>query len=587
MSDVQTTLQDAFRAAIGAAFGPDFADADPQVRPSANPEFGDYQANAAMGLAKRLRKAPREVAQAIVSRLDLSGVAEKPGIAGPGFINIRLSPSFLNRAVSDVAAAPRLGASAAEKPETVVVDYSCPNVAKEMHVGHLRSTIIGDAVARVLVFLGHRVIRQNHLGDWGTQFGMLIEHIADLGWKADGAYSIGDLNELYRTAKVKFDADAGFADRARRRVVALQSGDGPTVQLWKLLIEESKKHFDAVYAKLGVLLDDGDYRGESFYNPMLAPTVEELLGSGIAVISEGAACVFPPGFTGQDGGPTPLIVRKSDGGFGYDATDLAAVRYRIRDLHATRLVYVTDSRQSRHFAMVFKGAEMAGWLIPPARAEHVPFGTILGEDGKPFKTRSGETVRLSDLLEEAERRAFDIVTAKSPDAPEAERRAVARAVGIGAIKYADLSNDRIKDYVFDWERMLSFDGNTAPYLQNAYVRIRSIFRKAAAVAAPEAAAQGLTPGNVDCRTAEERSLALALLEFGATVESVARSLEPHRLCVYLYGLASQFHSFYEKCPVLAAEDAAVRASRLALCGHVAATIAKGLELLGIAVVEKM
>jgi len=579
MTDVQTTLHDAFRAAIAAAFGPEFADADPLIRLSANPEFGDYQANAAMGLAKRLHRPPREVAQAIVSGLELSDIAEKPGIAGPGFINIRLSASFLNRAARELASDPRLGIPAAESPETVVVDYSCPNVAKEMHVGHLRTTIIGDAIARILAFLGHRVIRQNHLGDWGTQFGMLIEHIADLGWKDGSAYSIGDLNELYRASKVKFDADPAFADRARRRVVALQSGDGPTVSLWKLLIGESKKHFDVVYAVLGVLLDDGDYRGESFYNPMLAPTVEELLNSGIAVISEGAACVFPPGFTGPEGGPTPLIVRKSDGGFGYDATDLAALRYRIRELHATRLIYVTDARQSRHFAMVFKGAEMAGWLAGGARAEHVPFGTVLGGDGKPFKTRSGDTVKLSDLLSEAEKRAFDIVSGKSPDTPEAERRALARAVGIGAVKYADLSNDRIKDYVFDWDRMLSFDGNTAPYLQNAYVRIRSIFRKAEA--------QGVKPSEADCRTTEERNLALALLQFGGIVESVARTLEPHRLCGYLYDLASQFHSFYEKCPVLAAEDAAVRGSRLALCGQVAAVIAKGLELLGISVVEKM
>ncbi len=579
MIDLRSSIDAAFRAAIKSAFGDECADADPLVFPSANPEFGDFQANAAMGLAKRLKRPPREVAQAIVDGFRMEGIAGKPEIAGPGFINVRIDPAFVSRAVEAMAGDPRAGARPADKPDTVVVDYSSPNVAKEMHVGHLRSTIIGDAIARVLSFLGHRVIRQNHLGDWGTQFGMLIEHIVDQGWDGRGEHSIGDLNELYRASKARFDADSAFAERARARVVALQGGDAATVALWKGLISESKRHFASVYGKLGVLLEEGDYRGESFYNPLLPKAAADLEASGAARMSEGALCLFPSGFLSPEGEPVPLIVRKSDGGYGYDATDLAALRFRVDELGATRLVYVTDSRQKQHFAMVFAGAALSGWLKDGVRAEHVPFGSVLGEDGKPFKTRAGETVKLSDLLDEAEERAFAIVSAKDREIGEDERRAIARAVGIGAVKYADLSSDRIKDYVFDWESMLSFEGNTAPYLQNAYVRIRSIFRKASE--------QGAVPGAIAVAAPDERLLALELLKFGDVVEAVARSLEPHRLCGYLYALASLFHRFYEKCPVLAAQDASTRASRLALCAETARVISTGLGLLGISVVERM
>jgi arginyl-tRNA synthetase len=447
-------------------------------------------------------------------------------------------------------------------------------------VGHIRSTVIGDALARVMGLQGHEVLRRNHLGDWGTQFGMLVEHVSELGWTPGVPHEIGDLNALYRAAKARFDADGDFADRSRKRVVALQAGDAATVALWQELVKESKHHFATVYETLGVLLNDDDYFGESYYNDMLVPTTEELLASGVAVVSDGAVCVFPAGFTGPEGKPIPLIVRKQDGGFGYDTTDLAALRHRARDMGAKRLVYVTDSRQKQHFAMVFEGGRMAGWLAAGVRAEHVPFGTILGDDGKPFKTRSGDTVRLQDLLAEALERAYAIVAQKSPELPEAEKRAIAQAVGIGAIKYADLVNDRIKDYVFSWDRMLAFDGNTAPYLQNAYVRIMSIFRKA-----------GITPaqaaGAITVATPEEWALALRLLAFGDTVDQVARSLEPHRLCTWLYELAAAFHHFYERCPVANAGDAALRSSRLALCALVAASLKRGLGLLGIGTVDRM
>jgi arginyl-tRNA synthetase len=580
MTDIKSRLAEAFSAAIVAAFGPENS-TDPQLKWAANAAFGDLQANFAMGLGKRLGKPPRAVAEAVVAKLDLKGIEAKTEIAGPGFVNVSLSDSCIAGLVSELAADPRCGAVAAAKPRRVAIDYSAPNVAKEMHVGHIRSTIIGDALARVLSFLGHEVLRRNHLGDWGTQFGMLVEHVSALGWKPGQPHDIRDLNALYKEAKARFDAEPDFAEKSRLRVVSLQAGDEVTVALWRELVQESKHHFAEVYATLGVLLGEEDYYGESYYNPMLAPTTEELLASGIAVESEGAVCVFPPGFKGQDGEPVPLIVRKKDGGYGYDTTDLAAFRHRVRDLKADRLVYVTDSRQKQHFAMIFEAARMAGWLSGDTVAEHVPFGMVLGDDGKPFKTRSGETIRLQDLLSEAVERAYAVVNAKSAELSEAEKRTVARTVGIGAIKYADLSNDRIKDYVFSWERMLAFDGNTAPYLLNAYVRIMAIFRKAAEAGLPvskEAAA---------AKAPEERALAIQVLKFDDAVDQVAKSLEPHRLCTYLYDLASAFHHFYESCPVLAAPDEATKRSRLGLCAIVAEAIKLGLGLLGIGTIDRM
>src|SRR4051794_15298712 len=417
-----------FAAAIESAYGPEFAGADPVIRRSQQAAFGDYQANGAMGLAKRVGAAPREVAARLVEAVDIADLAEPPDIAGPGFINIRLRPEALAAALAESSADQRLGVPETPAPEVVVVDYSSPNVAKEMHVGHIRTTVIGDALVRVLGFLGHRVIRQNHLGDWGTQFGMLIEHLVDEGWDLSSDHTIKDLNALYRQAQERFQSDTEFADRARRRVVALQSGDETTLTLWRALVAESERHFEAVYERLGVLLEPGDVCGESFYNPMLPEVVSELEAKGLTAIDDGALCVFPPGFTRRDGERLPMIVRKTDGGFGYAATDLAAVRYRTGQLQGNRLVYVVDARQSQLFAMVFSVGALAGWLDESHRAEHVPFGTILGEDGRPFKTRSGDTVRLVDLLDEAVQRAAAVVAEKAPDLSPDESADVARVV---------------------------------------------------------------------------------------------------------------------------------------------------------------
>ncbi len=439
----------------------------------------------------------------------------------------------------------------------MVIDYSAPNVAKEMHVGHLRSTVIGDAAVRLLEWFGHRVIKANHLGDWGTPFGMLIEHLLDLG-EAEAAHelSVGDLDSFYRAARVKFDADEAFKERSRLRVVALQSGDEQTLRLWRLLVAESEKYFLTVYDRLGVLLTDQDFYGESYYNDMLAPVTEELDRLGLLRDSGDAACVFPDGFTGRDGQPLPIIVRKRDGGYGYGATDLAAIRHRTQELGATRLLYVVGLPQRQHFEMVYAVARQAGWLRPPAQAEHIGFGSILGSDGKMLRSRAGGSIKLVGLLDEAVERATDLARAKNPDLGEAAVAQVARAVGIGAIKYADLSTDRIKDYVFDWERMLSLDGNTAPYLQYAHARIRSIFRRAGI--------EEFTTMPISVRHPAEHALAIELMNFGAVVTTVEQTLEFHRLAGYLHTLAATFSGFYEHCPVLRAEDE-VRASRLALC----------------------
>ncbi|MBU0935562.1 MAG: arginine--tRNA ligase [Spirochaetes bacterium] len=581
MTDVQKMLSEAFSRAIRESLGEEFAAVDPVIRASTDPAHGDWQANFAMSLAKRIGKPPRVVAETVLSALRLDGIAASTEIAGPGFVNIRLDDALLARLLSELSADPRCGVATADKHDVVAIDYSAPNVAKEMHVGHIRSTIIGDAITRILEFLGHTVLRRNHLGDWGTQFGMLIEHVRDLGWNPAEDHEISDLTSLYKQAKARFDAEPEFAERARNRVVALQAGDTETVAFWKQLIEESKKHFGRIYQQLGVKLTDDDYFGESYYNDMLAPVAEELMASGVAVKSEGALCVFPPGFKGRDGEPVPLIVKKTDGGYGYDATDLAALRHRIKDLDSTRLVYVVGAPQKQHFDMIFAASRLAGWLTDGIVAEHVPFGSILGEDGKMFKTRSGDTISLNVLIDEALKRAYDIVAAKSPNLSEEDKQKVARAIGIGAIKYVDLCNDRIKDYVFSWERMLAFEGNTAPYLQNAYVRICGIFRKAAeaGVVWEGSAVQLSAP--------EERALVMEMLKFSDVLGQVSRSLEPHRLCTYIYGLASMFHSFYEKCPVMTAPSDQLKRSRLVLCQQVARVLQLGLSLLGIETVEQM
>jgi arginyl-tRNA synthetase len=467
--------------------------------------------------------------------------------------------------------------------ERAIVDYSAPNVAKEMHVGHLRSTIIGDALVRVLEFVGHEVVRQNHLGDWGTPFGMLIEHLLSVG-EAEAAHelSVGDLGRFYQEARADFDANPDFADRARRRVVALQAGDPQTLRLWKLLVDESSRYFIAVYERLGVKLSPADQAGESMYNPMLADTMADLERLGLLVESEGALCVFPPGFTTREGNPLPLIVRKSDGGFGYDTTDLAAIRYRLTDLGADHIIYVVGAPQREHLEMIIETARLAGWLKPPARATHVAFGSVQGADRKMYRTRAGGSIRLVDLLDEAVERASQVVAARSDELSPEEQAAVSEAVGIGAVKYADLSSDRIKDYVFDWDRMLELNGNTAPYLQYAHARVRSIFRKAAERGVDVA---DLAPEEVFLPA--ERRLALELLSFDGAVHDAEAALAPHRMATYLFDLATAFTDFYESCPILRADTEEQRRSRLFLADLTARVLAQGLDLLGIKAPERM
>lgn len=583
--DPQIAIAQRFADAITQAVGPEHAGTDPIIR-AANPRFGDYQANVAMSLAKKVAANPRELAEKLVAALDWQDLcSEQPGVAGPGFINLRLKADVLNAAADALAKDQRLGIAPAESPATVVVDYSSPNVAKEMHVGHLRSTVIGDALARMFDQLGHHVIRQNHIGDWGTQFGMLIENLVEIIPDEEimsMSFDIGDLNAFYKQAKQKFDSDPAFATRSRERVVKLQSGDADTYELWRTLTVKSLEYFDAVYHQLGVTLSTCDeedvVRGESFYNSMLTDVVAALEAKGILEASDGAKCVFVPGYEDAEGKPVPLIVQKADGGFGYAATDLAAVRYRREELNAARIAYVVDARQGDHFKQVFWVAGQMGWLDDNHAAEHVKFGTILGEDGKPFKTRSGDTVKLVDLLDEAEQRAAAIIASKNPDLDDDERANVAKVIGIGAVKYGDLSGDRVKDYTFSWDRMLAFEGNTAPYLVYGYVRIRSIFRKAGveSSAAP-----------VIVTEAAERALVLKLVQFGAALSGAAEALEPHRLCTYLYELTTAFHHFFEHCPVLRADSEQQKASRLTLCDVTARTLRCGLNLLGIETVERM
>lgn len=578
MADPLLLLEERVAAAIPAALGEEYAGSDPVVRRSANPSFGDYQANAAMALGKRAGRAPRDVAAAMVEHLAVDDLCEKVEVAGPGFINLTLRADVIARMSADLLDDRRLGVPAAQE-RTVVIDYSHPNVAKEMHVGHLRSTIIGDALVRTLEFLGNHLVRHNHIGDWGTPFGMLIEHLLDLGEeKTAHELSLGDLDAFYKSARVKFDSDPDFAERSRQRVVTLQSGDEETLRLWKVLVAESTKYFDAVYRRLGVTLTDDDIVGESFYNPWLDEVAAELERRGLARIDDGALCAFPSGFTGREGEPLPLIIRKRDGGYGYQATDLAAIRYRSQELGADWILYVVDAGQSQHhLPMVFAVAEEAGWT-QGSEPKLVPFGLVLGDDGRRFRSRSGESVKLSDLLDEAVERAAAAVAAKNPDVSDDDRAAIARTVGIGAMKYADLSNDRVKDYVFDWDRMLAFEGNTAPYLQYAHARIRSIFRRA----------EGAGAGSVVVlREDAERDLALQLLSLPSVVLATAEHLQPHRLCTYLFETASTFTTFYEKCPVLRAESEELRSSRLALCELTARTLALGLSLLGIEAPDRM
>ncbi|MGH3785133.1 MAG: arginine--tRNA ligase [Pseudonocardiaceae bacterium] len=563
---------------------PELAGADPVVRRS---EHADFQSNAVLALAKRARVRPAELAAVVSEALrgDTGTPVAEVTVSGPGFLNLALADSALWRQVSQRLASPRLGVGTPEQSRRTIVDYSAPNIAKEMHVGHLRTTIIGDCLARVLAFLGGEVIRQNHLGDWGTQFGMLIQYLDDhpeATWHheqlTEGASAVSALDSLYRSARAAFDADQDFAERARARVVALQAGDEATVARWREIVAESEFAFREIYHRLGVLLEPGDSAGESFYNSLLPDVVQELTSAGIAVESDGALVVYSEEVTGPDGNPVTLMVRKKDGGYGYDTTDLATIRYRVRDLKADRILYVVDSRQSLHFRLIFEASRRAGWLTDGIDATHVSYGTVLGPDGRPFKTRSGDTVKLMDLLDDAVDRARATVAEKAHELTEGELSRIAEQAGIGAVKYADLSTSRTKDYVFDVERMVSLNGNTGVYLQYAHTRICSILRKAGDAITEVDPTLPLHP--------TERALVLALDAFGDTLIEVGRVLEPHRLCGHLYDLAKAFTDFYEACPVLPAAEA-VRANRIALCQLSAHTLRQGLNLLGIAAPERM
>ncbi|MFI9011081.1 arginine--tRNA ligase [Actinosynnema sp. NPDC053489] len=574
--DVGLELGSRVAGALKAALDVEITPVEAVIRPSAPGRGSDYQCNAAMSLAKRLGRPPREVAAAIVAHLDAADLVEPPEVAGPGFVNFTLRREWLQEQASRLLADERLGVPVAP-PRRYAIDYGSPNVAKEMHVGHLRSSIIGDAVVRLLEFAGHEVVRHNHLGDWGTPFGMLIEHLLDEGG-ASGGHSIGDLDGFYRRARAKFDADPAFADRARARVVALQGGDEATLALWRELVAESERHFAAVYELLGVKLTADDYYGESFYNPFLADVVAELEAKGLTEVSDGAVCVFPPGFTNREGEPLPLIVRKRDGGYGYASTDLATARYWARERGATDLLYVVGSPQAQHFRMVFAVARAAGWLDADHRAEHVGFGSVLGEDGKVLRTRAGGSVKLVDLLREAVDRAAAVVAERSALTP-ARQREVARAVGVGAVKYADLSGDREKDYVFAWDRMLAMEGNTSVYLQYANARVLSVVARAGGEA-PRGTPVVLTEP-------AERALTVKLLHLPAVLATATREFAPHKLCGHLYETAVAFSSFYENCPVLNAPDDRTRRSRLALAQLTSRTLVLGLSLLGIEAPDRL
>jgi arginyl-tRNA synthetase len=552
--------------------------ADPTVRPS---DRADAQINGALPLAKQLGTNPRELAQRLLDSGALDGVATELEVAGPGFVNVTFAPEFLAAHLAEVAGDDRLGIASVSPAKTIVVDYSAPNVAKEMHVGHLRTTLIGDALVRMLDFLGHRVIRENHIGDWGTPFGMLIEHLVDLGEERAAEHlSLGDLDGFYKEARAAFDASEEFQDRARQRVVLLQGGDAETQRLWGLLVELSTKHFNTVYEMLGVHLTDDDLAGESTYQPLMPEVIERLRALGLLTESDGADVVFPPGFTNRDGDPLPLIVQKGAGGFNYATSDLACVIDRVERLGADLILYVVDAGQQQHFQMVFAVAEMAGWLAPPREAVHVAFGIVLGTDRKRLRSRSGEPMKFVELLDEALERAAVAIDEKDPDLTSEQRAETVHMIGIGAVKYAELSTDRIKDYVFDWDRMLSFDGNTGPYLQYAHARICSIFRRAEI---DRASVRGV---DIEVGTPQERALALRLLAYPTAIDTTLETYSPHKLCTYVYDLATDFTAFYEHCPVLKADEP-LRSSRLALADLTARTLAHALGLLGIDAPEQM
>lgn len=574
MIDPLYDLDRQIRSIVRECFGSSTDSTDLAIRRS---QHADYQADVALALAKVLKISAREIATKIASHLNPGNYLLQAEVSGPGFINLTCSPDYLAAQLEQMGSDELLGIDRASPAERVVIDYSSPNLAKEMHVGHLRSTIIGDCLVRVHQFFGRTVIPQNHIGDWGTPFGMLIEEMLDEGAAEGQNDTISELSAFYRAARLKFDQDPGFADRARQRVVLLQAGDKHTLELWQRLIKITVRHLDALYRRLGVKLEAASLAGESRYNDELEDVVRELQEKHIVTDSGGAVCIFLPGFEGRDGNPLPLIVRKQDGGFGYAATDLAAMRYRVYKLHATRILYVVGAPQIQHFAMIFAAARLAGWAAENVRLEHVVFGSVLGQDGKVLKTRAGESVSLSALLDEAIARAKAIVDTRSPTLDEMERTRIAEVVGIGAVKYADLVNDRVKDYVFNWERLLAFEGNTAPYLMYAHARICSILRK---MSAEECQSESSAQKKIRITAAPERKLALELLALPSALHAVSESSHPHYLCQRLFQIATAFSAFYDSCPVLNAQGE-TRASRLALCKLTARVLAQGLDLLGI------
>ncbi|GAB2506902.1 arginine--tRNA ligase [Microbulbifer agarilyticus] len=577
--NIRQQLNDIFQTAMTNAGIP--AECTPAVAPAKKAGFGDYQANGAMAAAKKVGTNPRELAAKIIDNLGEQPMIEKVEVAGPGFINIHLNEAWLGATLAAARADERLNIAAVATPETVVLDYSHPNLAKEMHVGHLRTTIIGDALARLLEFQGHKVVRQNHMGDWGTQFGMLLAHLADQMENQDAEVALADLEVFYREAKVRFDEEEGFADRAREYVVKLQGGDADCLKLWQRFIDISISHAEEIYAKLGVTLKREDVYAESQYNDDLPVLVKDLVDRGIAVEDQGAIVAFLPEMADKEGNPSVVIIQKKGGGYLYATTDLAAIRYRANILKANRILYVVDARQSLHLQQAFTVARKADYIADSQTLEHCAFGTMMGDDGKPFKTRSGGTVKLAALLDEAVERATALVAGKNPELSAEEQAEIGRVVGIGAVKYADLSKTRTNDYVFNWNAMLAFEGNTAPYLQYAYTRVRSIFRRA-----------GIEPsaltGEIKLGTDAERALAIKLNQFGEVLDQVAKDTFPHVLCTYLYELASAYMGFYEACPVLkegVTEEE--KQSRLQLCDLVARTLSTGLGLLGIETLEKM
>ncbi len=576
--NIQALLSEKVSQALIAAGAP--ADCEPQVRQSAKVQFGDYQANGVMAVAKKLGMAPRQLAEQVLSHLDLNGIANKVEIAGPGFINIFLDPAFLAENVNLALQSERLGV-AKPQSQTIVVDYSAPNVAKEMHVGHLRSTIIGDASVRTLEFLGHRVIRANHVGDWGTQFGMLIAYLEKQQQENAGEMALADLEGFYREAKKHYDEDEAFAERARSYVVKLQGGDEYFLQMWRKLVDITMSQNQITYDRLNVTLTRDDVMGESLYNPMLPGIVADLKAKGMAVESEGATVVFLDEYKNKEGEPMGVIIQKKDGGYLYTTTDIACAKYRYETLHADRVLYYIDSRQHQHLMQAWTIVRKAGYVPESVPLEHHMFGMMLGKDGKPFKTRAGGTVKLADLLDEALERARRLVAGKNPDMPADELEKLANAVGIGAVKYADLSKNRTTDYIFDWDNMLAFEGNTAPYMQYAYTRVLSVFRKAGIDESALAAAPVVISED------REAQLAARLLQFEETLAVVAREGTPHVMCAYLYDLAGLFSGFYEHCPILSAESEEARNSRLKLAQLTAKTLKLGLDTLGIETVERM